>query len=271
MTVDHKRGEWLAGARILPSPNCDDRPEGEEISLIVIHAISLPPREYGGPWIDALFTNTLDSSTHPSFAELEEVRVSAHFLIRRDGELVQYVALGQRAWHAGEAYWAGEHDINSHSIGIELVNPGHEFGYRSFPQEQIDNLITLCKVIIDRYGISQKNILGHSDVAPKRKYDPGELFPWKSLSEKGIGIWPKVLDMDIEAGRDLIIETPDSFHELLCVLGYDPDIEFDSVVMAFHRHFYPEKFITGDYPYIPDNQSAARLLALMRAVHICDA
>ncbi len=178
MTVDHKRGEWLAGARILPSPNCDDRPEGEEISLIVIHAISLPPREYGGPWIDALFTNTLDSSTHPSFAELEEVRVSAHFLIRRDGELVQYVALGQRAWHAGHSCFEGRERCNDFSIGIELEGCDEE----CFEASQYRQLTVLLDELMRRYpAISEQRIVGHCDIAPGRKSDPGPAFDWERL------------------------------------------------------------------------------------------
>ena len=135
---------WLAAARRVPSPNCNPRPAGTVTELVVIHGISLPPGCYGGPEIEALFTNTLDPDAHPYFAEISALEVSAHFFIRRTGEVVQCVSTDARAWHAGVASWRGDSNINDRSIGIELVNPGHEYGYRPFPAAQMAALVSAC-------------------------------------------------------------------------------------------------------------------------------
>jgi AmpD protein len=165
----------LHGARQLLSPNCDVRPAGSVIDLLVIHGISLPPGEYGGPWIDALFTNQLPRDGHPFFGEIAELRVSAHALVRRDGELVQYVPLEMRAWHAGSSSWGGRERCNDFSIGIELEGTDAA-GYAPV---QYGVLARLAAVILRAYpAITPDRIVGHSDIAPGRKTDPGIAFDW---------------------------------------------------------------------------------------------
>ncbi len=166
----------LQCARQVCSPNCDERPEGEQISLLVIHNISLPPAEYGGCWIDALFTNTLDAAAHPYFRTIAGQRVSAHLLIRRDGELVQYVPFQRRAWHAGVSCFQGREGCNDFSIGIELE------GCDEHPYEdvQYERLIPLTRSLMRHYpAITPGRIVGHCDIAPGRKSDPGPAFDWK--------------------------------------------------------------------------------------------
>ena len=155
-----------------PSPHCDERPEGERISLLVIHNISLPPGEFGGPWIDDLFMGTLDPDAHPCFREIAGVRVSSHFVIRRDGELLQYVDCDKRAWHAGVSQWKGRERCNDFSIGVELEGADDV----PFAEPQYDTLIALTHALFDRYG--PLDLAGHSDVAPGRKTDPGPFFDW---------------------------------------------------------------------------------------------
>lgn len=180
LSVDTDTG-LVAGARFLPSPNCDDRPAGAEPELIVVHGISLPPGEFGGPWIDALFTNTLDPSAHPSFADLEGLRVSSHLLIRRDGELVQYVPLHRRAWHAGVSRWRGRDACNDFSVGIELE------GVDDAPYEepQYECLAKVVAALLEAFPrLGPEAIAGHSDIAPGRKTDPGPAFDWPGLRER---------------------------------------------------------------------------------------
>jgi len=157
------------------SPHFDERPPGEKVSLIVIHNISLPPGEYGGDWIDDLFMGTLDTKAHPYFATLEGVRVSSHFLIRRDGTLVQYVPCDKRAWHAGASSWKGRERCNDFSIGIELEGSDDV----PFSEPQYATLAELTQSLFKRYGILE--IVGHSDIAPGRKTDPGPWFDWDRL------------------------------------------------------------------------------------------
>jgi len=168
----------LEGARQVPSPNCDQRPEGTEISLLVIHGISLPPNEFGGDEIDRLFTNQLDPEAHPYFREIYQLRVSSHLLIRRDGEVVQYVPFTKRAWHAGESCYQDRVCCNDFSIGIELE------GTDDVPYEpvQYDVLQSLIAVLRECYPrISQQDIVGHCHIAPGRKTDPGPAFEWAQI------------------------------------------------------------------------------------------
>jgi N-acetylmuramoyl-L-alanine amidase len=155
-------------------------------------------------------------------------KVSAHYTIDREGRINAHVPEERRAWHAGVSYWAGETNINARSIGIELVNPGHEFGYIPFADVQIDALIALAKGIVARHGIPAAHVLAHSDVAPARKDDPGEFFPWKKLAENGVGLWPKPGTDEADA------------HALI-LFGYDPDAPREKVIAAFQRRFRPEK------------------------------
>ncbi len=164
---------WFSGVRRLASPNRDKRPSHTRINLLVIHNISLPPDQFGGPGIDQLFTNTLPHAAHPYYEQLRGVRVSAHFLIRRTGEIVQYVSCHQRAWHAGVSVWQGRERCNDFSIGIELE--GSDF--IPFTELQYRRLSYLSKRLKNAFPL--RNIVGHADIAPQRKTDPGPCFDWQ--------------------------------------------------------------------------------------------
>lgn len=166
---------WMDGARRVPSPNCDGRPAGEAIRLIVVHNISLPPGEFGGPAVEQLFTNRLDPEEHPYYAGIKDLRVSAHFFIRRNGELLQFVPCGLRAWHAGASCWQGRERCNDYSIGIELEGTDD----RPFTARQYDVLNELLAVLRAVYPI--QGIVGHADIAPGRKTDPGACFDWSRV------------------------------------------------------------------------------------------
>ena len=171
---------WLEATRHSPSPNFNERPEGCEISLLVIHNISLPPGEFGGSWIDDLFHNRLDPDDHPYFREIHGLEVSAHCLIRRDGEVIQYVPFDKRAWHAGDSSFCGAGNCNDFSIGIELEGTDDE----PFTDAQYASLATLTTAIRECYpAITDERIVGHSDIAPERKTDPGPAFDWQRYRE----------------------------------------------------------------------------------------
>jgi len=171
---------WVDGVRRIPSPNCDDRPPGESVSLVVVHAISLPPSHFGSDDIMRLFTNTLDPDAHPYFAGICALRVSAHFLIRRSGELIQFVPCTKRAWHAGISKWKNRERCNDFSIGIELEGCDE----LPFEEPQYDQLLRLTRVLREHYPIEA--LAGHSDIAPTRKTDPGPFFTWQRLIADGI-------------------------------------------------------------------------------------
>jgi len=165
-------------ARQLPSPNCDARPPGTEIDLLIIHNISLPPGCFGGDAIDCFFTNTLDVDADPFYREICDMRVSAHLLLRRDGAIVQYVPFAQRAWHAGVSCYKGRESCNDYSIGIELEG-ADDLNYEDVQYRVLQQLI---KVLCQSYpGIRQDRIVGHSDVAAGRKTDPGPAFDWSKI------------------------------------------------------------------------------------------
>jgi N-acetyl-anhydromuramoyl-L-alanine amidase len=161
-----------AGAKWVPSPNHDQRPDDARVELLVIHNISLPPGEFGGEWITDLFLDRLHPGAHPYFAGLAGVRVSSHFLIRRDGEVIQYVPCGLRAWHAGVSSWKGRERCNDFSVGIELEGTD----WLPFTDAQYESLAGLTRALFARYGIL--DVAGHSDIAPGRKTDPGPHFDW---------------------------------------------------------------------------------------------
>lgn len=211
------------------SPNFDAR-EGENPDMLIIHYTGMPS-------LDASLKRLTDPKS----------RVSAHYLIGEDGRIIQLVPEEKRAWHAGESFWQGEEGLNDRAIGIELQNPGHEFGYRAFPEIQIDSLIRLCQDIRGHWSIPNDRVLGHSDVAPGRKQDPGELFPWGELAREGLGLWPRNLT---PGGSGTVFETshPDDIRELqekLSKFGYriTPNGKFDfptkTVLTAFQRHWRP--------------------------------
>ena len=196
-----------------PSPNWDSR-SGVPVDMLVLHYTGMKSGE-------AALARMCDPAA----------KVSAHYMIDEDGTIHALVPEEMRAWHAGVSYWAGARDINARSIGIELVNPGHEFGYRAFPETQIAALIELASGILNRHPIPAWRVLGHSDVAPMRKDDPGELFPWKRLAGEGIGLWPTKGGDPGEA----------KVTALLARFGYDPDAPLEKTVTAFQRHFRPTR------------------------------
>lgn len=178
MSIDITSG-LMHTARQVPSPNCDERPEGMPADLIVVHGISLPPAEYGGPWIDRLFTNTLPADAHPYFAQVADRKVSSHLLIRRDGEIVQYVPFHLRAWHAGVSSYEGRQKCNDFSIGIELEGVDD----RAYEPVQYAVLARTIVELCSAYpSLSIDRIAGHEQIAPGRKTDPGPAFDWPRLS-----------------------------------------------------------------------------------------
>ena len=216
-----------------PSPNHDERPAGGAVDILVLHYTGMKTA-------DEALARLCDPAA----------KVSAHYTIGRDGRIFAHVPEERRAWHAGVSYWAGERNVNARSIGIELVNPGHEFGYEPFPDAQIAALIDLAHGILKRHPIPPRRVIGHSDVAPARKMDPGELFPWQHLAEFGIGLWPGRAAGDGAAASDL------------AKFGYglppQADVPLDSVITAFQRHFRPQE-IDGRW----DGECADRLAALL--------
>ncbi len=225
-----------------PSPNFDarpaDRPGGQAIDILLLHYTGM-------------------ESAAAALARMSDAaaKVSAHYCIDEDGTLYRLVPEDQRAWHAGVASWAGAGDINARSIGIELVNPGHEFGYRAFPDAQIATLIELAGGILARHPIPAHRVLGHADVAPLRKEDPGELFDWARLAAAGIGLWP---------GAAAPCDPPEAAEarRQLAAFGYGYlDDDPAAVVRAFQRHFRPEA-VTGEI----DAATAGRLEALLDLV-----
>ena len=221
-----------------PSPNFNDRATGIKLDYIVLH-----------------YTGMKDEKSAVERMRDPKTEVSAHYVIGEDGDLIQLVSETHRAWHAGKSFWRGITDINSASIGIELVNPGHEFGYRAFPQAQIDRLKQLLNEIIARHKMNPTPcLLAHSDIAPARKQDPGELFPWQELAATGFGLWPRPGTEDYE-----LIEKAD-IKVLLSAIGYEISSPADSLG-AFQRRFYPEN-LTGN----ADKETIARLRAVVRGV-----
>lgn len=195
-----------------PSPNHNERPAGTPIDILLLHYTGMQTAQAA-----------IDRLCDPA------AEVSAHYTIDEDGSIYRHVPETRRAWHAGRSHWAGETDINGRSIGIELVNPGHEFGYRPFPEAQLSALIPLAGDIVARHEIPAARVLGHSDVAPGRKQDPGELFDWARLAAAGIGLWP----------GDAEPCSKDDARSSLARFGYD--ITADGVVVAFQRHFRPSR------------------------------
>lgn len=182
MTLSLDRRGWLVpypGIVLAPSPNADDRPDGTQISLLVVHNISLPPGEFGGPHITELFQNRIRISDHPWFNNVRDLKVSAHFLVRRDGSLVQYVSTDKRAWHAGVSRFAGRERCNDFSIGIEVEGTDTE----PYDDRQYVVLARLSKMLQHRYPLVA--VRGHDDIAPGRKTDPGPAFEWRRLATPG--------------------------------------------------------------------------------------
>ncbi|WP_145729614.1 N-acetylmuramoyl-L-alanine amidase [Nitrospirillum pindoramense] len=202
-----------------PSPNHGPRPDGASVDMLVLHYTGMASAEAA-----------LDRLCDPA------AEVSAHYMVAEDGTVWQLVDEGRRAWHAGRGAWRGISDVNSHSIGVEIVNPGHEYGYRPFPDAQMRAVADLCQGILARHPIPAGNVIAHSDMAPARKQDPGELFDWRGLAGAGIGLWP-----DTGVPRPRGDPDQDQVARLLARLGYDLDIAtFSETLTAFQRHWHPE-------------------------------
>ena len=226
-----------------PSTNFNERiAEGTSpinIDMLIIHYTGMLPENSALDWL-----------CNP------QSKVSAHYLIDEKGNIYNLVPTLMRAWHAGVSSWRGATDINSRSIGIELVNPGHDFGYRDFSLKQVNSLIALANKILKQHPIPPRNVLGHSDISPTRKIDPGERFPWETLAEQGIGLWPhKQKFSTAEMSKK-------EFIKMLNCYGYDTDNNsFNDLVTAFQRHFRPER-CDG----IIDHESQVRLKNLIFSV-----
>ena len=226
------QADSACSCEIRSAVNFGPRAEGKSIDMLIMHYTGMESGDAALDWLCR-----------------EESGVSCHYLVFEDGRIVQMVAENLRAWHAGKSFWRGESDINSCSVGIEIVNCGHEFGYRAFPDEQISSVINLSRDIIERNAILPQNVLAHSDIAPERKTDPGELFPWDKFHRENIGHY--VEPEPISGGRFFQMgdggAPVEALQSMLALYGYGVDISgtFDektsSVVTAFQRHFRPEK------------------------------
>lgn len=195
-----------------PSPNHDARPDGVPVDMLVLHYTGMRGAA-------AALERLCDPASE----------VSAHYLVDEDGTVVELVGEDRRAWHAGKSFWRGHSNVNARSIGVELVNPGHEYGYRRFPEAQMAALVTLAEDILARHAIAPRNVVGHSDVAPRRKTDPGELFDWRRLAGRGIGLWPEPAEGPGETAEIV---------SLLAGIGYETE-DLAATVRAFQRRFRP--------------------------------
>jgi len=195
-----------------PSPNWDERPEGVPVDTLILHYTGMQTGQAA-----------LDRLRDP------EARVSSHYVVEEDGTVWQLVDEARRAFHAGISFWRGHSALNERSVGIEIVNPGHEWGYRPFPAAQMAAVTALCQGILSRHPIPARNVVGHSDVAPDRKEDPGELFDWPGLAENGVGLWPG-------AGAGPVTE--DQVAACLRRIGY-PVPDLATTLRAFQRHWRP--------------------------------
>jgi len=234
--------------RELPSPNHDARPDGAAVDMIVLHYTGMPSAR-----------DALDRLRDPA------AKVSSHYLVDEDGSVVRLVPEGLRAWHAGVSFWRGRTALNDVSVGIEIVNPGHAHGYRPFPALQMAAVCDLCLAILSRHPVPPGRVVAHSDIAPDRKEDPGELFDWRGLAREGVGLWP---DRVPDLGTGGVVRDAASLRDVraaLTAIGYrvapegalDPALS--SVLRAFQRHWRPEA-VTGQ----ADAGTLARLLAVAR-------
>src|SRR5580658_2205921 len=220
-------------AEVMPSPNHGERKDGRRADMIVLH-----------------YTGMSDAEAALELLKARGSEVSSHYFVFEDGRIIQLVQESRRAWHAGKAVWAGETDINSVSIGIEIVNPGHDHGYPDFPKRQIAAVTALCRSIQTRNTILPVRVLAHSDVAPARKQDPGEKFPWRTLYDSGVGHWVKpapIMDFGQVIGPGDRGDAVAALQKSLSDYGYgleasgDYDTAMQEVVTAFQRHFRPER------------------------------
>ena len=237
-------------AAVVPSPNHGEREDGRQADMILLH-----------------YTGMLHAEAALERLTSADSKVSSHYFVFEDGRIVQMVEESRRAWHAGESFWAGESDINSCSIGIEIANPGHDYGYPDFPARQIAAVTALCRSILTRHTIAPARVLAHSDVAPSRKQDPGEKFPWRRLHDSGVGHWVRPAPLN-EQGDVLALgdrgAAVEAMQKSLGEYGYriTANGTFDSpmldVVTAFQRHFRPQR-VDG----VVDASTRATLQALL--------
>jgi len=236
--------------RELPSPNQDDRPADIPIDMLILHYTGMPTARAA-----------IDRLRDPA------ARVSSHYVVDEDGAVLRLVPEERRAWHASVSYWRGHTELNQRSIGVEIVNPGHEFGYRDFPVLQLAAVCDLCLAILSRHPIPARNVVGHSDVACDRKQDPGERFDWRGLAENGVGIWPLDVPDLVVTGDMRDAASLRGVRTALAEIGYQVahegalDPALASVLRAFQRHWRPEA-ITGQ----PDAGTMARLSGVQRLV-----
>jgi N-acetylmuramoyl-L-alanine amidase len=210
-----------------PSPNFDARPAGAPVDFLVLHYTGM-------------------TSAAAAVARLCDpaAKVSSHYVVDEDGTVYALVEEQHRAWHAGVSFWRGASGLNDRSIGIEIVNPGHEWGYRPFPEAQMAAVLDLCAGSLARHPIPARNVVGHSDIAPDRKQDPGELFPWAWLAGQGVGLWTD----EVAPGGDILAH--------LAAIGYDTRMPAATVITAFQRRFLPET-VTGAADAVTMGRAAA--------------
>ena len=220
--------------RELPSPNCDARPDGTPIDTLILHYTGMQSAQAA-----------LDRLRDPA------ARVSSHYVVGEDGTVWRLVPEQRRAWHSGVSQWRGHAALNDRSLGIEIVNPGHEWGYRRFPALQMAAVCDLCLAILGRHPIPMRNVVGHSDVAPDRKQDPGELFDWPGLAANGVGLWPEATP-----GAEPADDVPGA----LRTIGYGAG-DLAATLRAFQRHWLPDN-LTGE----ADAATRARLGVVLAAM-----
>lgn len=209
--------------RELPSPNQDDRPPGAAIDTLILHYTGMPTGQ-----------EAIDRLRDPA------ARVSCHYVVEEDGTVWRLVPEERRAWHAGVSHWRGRSGLNDGSVGIEVVNPGHDWGYRDFPALQMVAVCELCLGVLRRHPIPPDAVVGHSDVAPDRKQDPGELFDWRGLAENGVGLWPAGEGGCIDAAEAVAAEAVLAEAVLaLGAIGYRTDLPLPLLLRAFQRHWRP--------------------------------
>ena len=225
--------------RDAPSPNHDARPGGQPIDTLVLHYTGMRSAEEA-------ITRLRDPAA----------RVSSHYVVEEDGTVWRLVHEARRAWHAGVSSWRGHEALNGRSLGIEIVNPGHEWGYRPFPALQMAAVCDLCLEVLARHPIAPRDVVAHSDIAPDRKEDPGELFDWEGLAANGVGLWPAGVAGD-DPGRPADAEARAA--GLLAAVGYRPDLPPAVLLAAFQRHWRPAR-VDG----VADAGTLARLAAVAR-------
>lgn len=229
-----------------PSPNYSDR-GGQAIQFLVLH--------YTG-------TSSLQESLDILTDKDRPIKVSSHYVVAENGDIYRLVDEKNKAWHAGISYWNGKSDLNSKSVGIEIQNAGDLHApMPNFPAAQMNSVLTLSRQIIGRHGIRAFNVIGHSDIAPDRKQDPGEKFPWSWLASNGVGVFPAPTKSDYDASGNW---DDNQVLAKLRQLGYTPNVGFKLTMTQFQRHFYPEVFATPAQVGIADTESKARLACLLR-------